>query len=108
MIYELRVYHCMPGKLPAVSDRFKNITSKIWERYGIKAVGYWTVMVGENSTDFIYMLSWKDLAERERVWNAFLADAEWKEKRAATEANGPIVASVSNSFLSPTDYSPLK
>ncbi len=108
MIYELRVYHCLPGKLPAVSDRFKNITTKIWERFGIKAVGFWTVLVGENSTDFIYMLAWTDLAERDRLWNAFVIDAEWKAKRAETEANGPLVASVSNSFLSPTDYSSLK
>ena len=108
MIHELRVYHCMPGKLPAVSDRFKNITTKIWERFGIKTVGFWTVLVGENSADFIYILAWKDLAERDRLWSAFVADPEWKEKRAVTEVNGPLVASISNSFLTPTDYSPLK
>ena len=108
MIYELRVYHCLPGKLPAVNDRFKNITTKIWERFGIKTVGFWTVLVGENSADFIYMLAWTDLAERDRLWNAFVIDPEWKAKRAETEANGPLVASVSNRFLSPTDYSSLK
>ena len=51
MIYELRVYHCLPGKLPAVNDRFKNITTKIWERFGIKAVGFVTAVMkdGENN-----------------------------------------------------------
>lgn len=108
MIYELRVYHCLPGRLPDVNKRFETITSRIWERFGIKQVGYWTVLVGENSNDFVYMLAWKDLAERERLWSAFLSDTEWIAARAETENNGPLVASVSNSFLTPTKYSALK
>ena len=47
MIYELRVYHTMPGKLPALLKRFDTITLKIWERHGIKQAGFWTTLVGE-------------------------------------------------------------
>ena len=31
MIYEMRVYRCVPGKLPALLNRFANITLKIWD-----------------------------------------------------------------------------
>jgi hypothetical protein len=54
------------------------------------------------------MLQWESLAERERKWNAFQADPEWIAKRAASEAERPIVERIENYFLSPTDYSPLR
>ena len=47
MIYELRIYHCVPGRLPALLKRFETTTLKIWERHGIRQAGFWTVMVGE-------------------------------------------------------------
>ena len=108
MIYELRVYHCMPGRLPDLNKRFETITLKLWEQRGIRQVGFWTVLVGENNHDLIYMLEWKDMAERERVFGAFMSDPEWLQKRAETEKNGALVASISNSFLAPTSYSKLK
>ena len=108
MIYELRVYHCMPGRLPDLSKRFESATLKLWERHGFRPVGFWTVLVGESNQDLIYLLEWQDMAERERIWNGFMADPEWLAKRAETEKNGPIVASISTSFLAPTAYSKLK
>ena len=108
MIYELRVYHCMPGRLPDLNKRFETITLKLWERHAFRPVGFWTVLVGESNQDLIYMLEWKDLAERERVFGGFMADPEWQQKRAETEKNGPLVASITNSFLAPTAYSKMK
>ncbi len=37
-------------------------------------------------------------------WNAFIVDPEWLAVRAATEKDGPIVASIANSFLEPTPF----
>ncbi len=54
------------------------------------------------------MLQWDSLADREKKWNAFQADPEWHAKRAETEKNGPIVARVINSFLTPTSFSSVK
>jgi hypothetical protein len=108
MIYELRIYHCVPGRLHDLNKRFESATLKIWERHGIRPVGFWTVLVGESNQDLVYMLEWRDMAERERIWNGFMADPEWLAKRAETEKNGPIIASISNSFLAPTAYSKLK
>ena len=35
MIYELRVYHCVPGRLPDLIKRFDTITLKLWEKHAI-------------------------------------------------------------------------
>lgn len=108
MIHELRVYRCIPGRLPALLKRFDTITLKIWERHGIRQAGFWTTLVGESNHDLHYLLAWDSLAERETKWNAFQADPEWIAKRAETEKDGAIVANVSNSFLVPTSFSSVK
>jgi len=108
MIYELRIYHAVPGRLPDLLKRFDTITLKIWERHGIKQAGFWTTLVGESNQTLTYFLQWESLADREKKWNAFQADPEWHQKRAETEANGAIVAKVTNSFLQPTNFSSVK
>lgn len=108
MIYELRVYHCVPGRLPALLERFEKTTLELWARHGIRQAGFWTVLVGASSQDLYYLLQWQGLEERERRWTAFMKDPEWIAKRAESEKDGPIVASVSNSFLQPTAFSAVK
>src|SRR3954465_2846076 len=108
MIYELRVYKCVPGRLPALLNRFATITLKIWEKHGIKQAGFWTTLVGESNMELYYLLQWDSLADREKKWNAFAADPEWHAKRAETEKDGAIMANVSNQFLSPTAFSAVK
>jgi hypothetical protein len=98
----------MPGRLPDLNKRFEGVTLKLWERHGFRPVGFWTTVVGDSNQDLTYLLEWKDLAERERVWAAFMADPEWLKARAESEKNGPIVARISNSMLAPTSYSKLK
>ena len=108
MIYEYRIYRCLPGRLPALLKRFENHTVKIWEKHGIKQAGFWTVLVGDGNHDLHYFLAWESLADREKKWAAFGADPEWLAARKETEANGPIVARVSNQLLQPTSYSSVK
>lgn len=108
MIIELRVYHCAPGRLPALNARFQNTTLGFWEKYGIKQVGFFTTLVGPNNQSLTYLLQWDSLAEREQKWDAFAADPDWLAARAATEAESIIVERIENSFLSPTAYSALR
>ena len=107
MIYELRIYEAVPGRLPDLNNRFQTITLNLWEKHGIKQVGFWTADIG-TSNELIYLLEWRDLAERDQKWGAFQADPEWTEKRAQTEAQGPLVARVRNSILRPTPYSKMQ
>ena len=108
MIYELRVYRCLPGRLPALLKRFETTTLAIWERHGIRPAGFWTTLVGESNHELLYMIAWESMAERERVWSAFMADPEWIEKRAESEKDGPIVATIRNEFLAPTSFSTVR
>jgi hypothetical protein len=108
MIYELRVYYCVPGRLPNLLKRFDTITLKLWEKHGIKQAGFWTVLVGESNQALYYLLQWESLADREKKWNAFQADPNWISARPETEKDGPIVAKVVNSLLQPTSFSSVK
>ena len=108
MIYEMRVYRCVPGRLPDLLKRFETITLGLWERHGIRQAGFWTTVVGESNQDLTYLLAWESLAEREAKWGAFQSDPEWVRKRAETEANGAIVSNIVNSLLQPTGFSVVK
>jgi len=76
MIHELRIYHCMPGRLGDLNHRFANVTLKIWEKHGIRQVGFWTMLIGPSNHALYYLLEWESLAEREQKWNAFAGDPE--------------------------------
>ena len=108
MIYELRIYRCVPGRKPALLSRFENETLRIWEKHGIRQAGFWTTLVGESNQDLTYFLQWESLAEREKKFTAFGADPDWLKARAETEKNGAIVASITNTLLAPTSFSSVK
>src|SRR5258708_37830411 len=108
MIYELRVYHAVPGRLPDLLKRFDTITLKIWERHKIKQAGFWTVLVGESNQALYYLLQWDSLADRETKWNTFQADPEWHTKRPTTGKNAPIAAGGANSSLNRTPFPAVK
>lgn len=108
MIYELRSYTAMPGRLGDLTNRFATITLGLWEKHGIRPVGFWTALIGPTNQRLYYMLAWESLAERERIWNGFMGDKEWLTKRAETERNGPLIASLANEILEPTAFSPMK
>jgi len=107
MIHELRIYECVPGRIGALNDRFRNHTLRIWAKHGIKSVAFWEDYVGV-SNRLTYILEWEDLAHRQRAWDAFAADPEWLAARAKSEESGPIVARVVATLMKPTDYSPLR
>jgi hypothetical protein len=108
MLYELRVYRCIPGRLPALIKRFDTATLKLWEKHGIRQVGFWTTLIGESNQELTYMLAWNSLAEREQKWNGFMADPEWIDKRAESEKDGAIVENIVSQILQPTPFSAMK
>ncbi|HYZ34741.1 MAG TPA: NIPSNAP family protein [Crenalkalicoccus sp.] len=108
MLHELRIYHCLPGRLPALLKRFETITLQLWEKHGIRQAGFWTVQIGPSNQDLYYLLEWDSLAERERKWNAFANDPAWLAARAKTEEDGQIVASLENVILQPTSFSAIR
>ena len=108
MIYELRVYRCVPNRMPALLKRFETATLRIWEKHGIRQAGFWTTMIGESNQDLTYLVAWESLAEREKKWAAFVSDPEWHGARDASEKDGPIVATLSSAILQPTSFSSVR
>ena len=104
-VQELRIYDAVPGKLPALHDRFANHTMKLFEKHGIENIAYWTDDVG-TSNRLVYMLGYDDLGGREKSWAGFQADPQWQQARAASEEDGPLVRVSCHSILRPTPYSP--
>ena len=76
MIHELRVLHCVPGRLPALLRRFETDTLRLFEKHGIKQLGFWTVAIGESNNDLFLIVEWESLAEREQKFGAFLKGSE--------------------------------
>jgi hypothetical protein len=108
MIYELRIYRTLPGRMPNLLARFQDHTLRIWEKHGFRQAGFFTTLVGESNNDLTYLLAWESMAERESKWAVFQADPEWLAARAESEKDGPIVATLRNEFLAPTAFSSVK
>ena len=108
MIYELRVYRCLPGRLPALLKRFESTTVKLWEKHGIKQAGFYTTVIGTSNQELTYFLAWDSLADREKKWTAFQNDPDWIAARAKTEEDGQIVDNIVSQLLAPTPFSAVK
>ena len=107
-VFELRVYHSVPGKLPALESRFRDTASKLLAKHGLNAVGYWVPddAPASNNT-FIYVLAHPSREEAKANWAAMFADPEFKEMMKAEQAD-KVVEKVDSTYMHPTDFSPLK
>src|SRR5947199_4754553 len=88
--FELRVYYAAPGKLEALNARFRNHTTRIFEKHGMANIGYW--MPTDNPDNkLIYLLAFPDREAARQSWKEFDADPEWQKAAKESEANGKLV-----------------
>lgn len=106
MIYELRIYTPYPGKLSPLMRRFRDHTCGLFEKHGIKQVGYWTVAIGGRSDQLWYMLAFDDSQHMDEAWRAFGTDPEWAAVVKESEKDGPLVQYLETKILRPTNFSP--
>ena len=108
-VFEMRTYTAVEGKFDAVNARFRDHTTRLFEKHGMKNVGYWTPMEGPMAgTTLVYILEHSSREAARASWAAFGKDPEWQKAKAESEANGRIVAKTESVFLTATDYSPIK
>lgn len=105
-VFEMRTYHTHEGKLDDLQARFRNHTTKFFEKHGMTNVGYWVPRDQPNT--LIYILAYPSRDAATKAWDGFRKDADWIAARTASEANGPIVAKVVSVFMDPTNYSGIK
>jgi hypothetical protein len=111
-VYELRTYYAAEGKLEALHARFRNHTSKLFEKHGMTIVGYWVPIEqttgAATGNTLVYILSYPSLDARKKAWDDFGKDPDWIAVKSESEKNGKLVDKVDSVFLAPTDYSPLR
>jgi NIPSNAP len=106
MVYELRTYTAAPGKMEALQKRFRDHTVQIFEKHGMKNVGYW---VPEKHPDtLVYILAHKSHEAASKSWKEFRDDPEWKRVRHESEKDGSLTTKVVSVYMTPTDFSPMK
>ena len=108
-VYELRTYTSGPGKLNDLQARFRDHTVRLFERHGMKNIGYWVPTDAPLSDNtLIYVLEYDSRDAAKASWDAFRADPDWVEARAASERNGRLAINVESVYMTATDYSPIK
>jgi hypothetical protein len=106
-VYELRVYHAAPGKLPELLARFREHTTTLFDKHGMKNIAYWTpVDEPEKSKTLIYILYHPSREAATANWKSFQDDPEWKSVKEKSEANGKLVEKVDSTYMTLTDFSP--
>ena len=108
-VFELRIYTAAPGKMDALDKRFRDHTLRLFEKHGIKSVGYWTAVDEEHQGRLYYIIAYPDQASREAMLLKGIAkDPEFLQAVAESEKDGKLTTATESVILIPTDYSPLK
>ena len=108
-VFELRTYTAPEGKLGELQARFRNHTIGIFDKHGMKSIGYWTPQDAPLSQNtLIYILEHANRDAAKKSWADFRADPEWQKVSAESQVNGRIVSKADSVFMDATDFSPIK
>lgn len=108
-VFEMRTYHTYEGKLPNLMARFRDHTTKLFEKHGMTNIGYWVPQdEAKSKNTLIYILAYPSREAAKKSWDAFRTDPEWVKVRDASEANGKIVEKVDSVYMTPADFSKIK
>jgi hypothetical protein len=108
-VFEMRTYTAPEGKLPNLQARFRDHTIRIFNKHGMKSVGYWVPQdAPAKDNTLVYIISHDSREAAKQNWAAFQADPEWKKVSAESQVDGRIVSGVVSVFMDATDYSPIR
>jgi hypothetical protein len=108
-VFELRTYTAPEGKLPNLQARFRDHTIRIFNKHGMKSIGYWVPQdAPAKDNTLIYIISHDSREAAKKNWADFAADPEWKKVAAESQVDGRIVSGVVSVFMDATDYSGIK
>jgi hypothetical protein len=110
-VYELRVYHLHPGKLPLILDRFRTKETAIFKRLGMHPIAYWTPTMEDTNAEpggstLIYIVRHRSRKAAREAWAKFKVDPEWVALKAETEKDGVFNIKNDSTFMQLTDFSP--
>ncbi len=108
-VFELRVYHTLPGRLEALKARFRDHTMTIFNKHHMTSIGYWIPQdsPAKDST-LIYIIAHESRDAAKKNWTEFVTDPEWQQVEKASQVDGKIVEKIESTYMDPTDFSPIK
>jgi hypothetical protein len=108
-VFEIRTYYAADGKMDDLNARFRAHTTKLFEKHGLKNVGYWqTIEPKDGKQVLIYILAHESEESAKKNWDEFHSDPDWIKVKEDSEKNGKLVDKVERVFVKATDYSPIK
>lgn len=110
-VFELMVYHAVPGKGPALESIFQD-GSKLQAKHDLNVVGYWVPNYDPAWNDtFIYLVAHPSIDEAKKNWHALHADPAFLPFRKSAE---PLIRKVNDEYMvdevymRPTDFSEMR
>jgi hypothetical protein len=105
-VYELRSYESATEKYNLNKVKMFNDGNEValFKRLGFNAVFYAEVLAGSHMPNLMYMTTFNNKADRDKHWDAFSNDPEWKVLVAKAEFQNN-VSKADILFLHPADYS---
>jgi hypothetical protein len=108
-VFELRTYTAHPGRLADVQRRFRDHTTYLFDKHGMKNIGYFVPTdTPQSQNTLVYIIAHPSREAATRNWAAFRADSAWVRAKDASEANGPIVLRTQSVFMKAADFSPIQ
>ena len=109
-IFELRRYESQTFiTLQRKVGMFLNGEMGVFQRLGMRPVFFGQTFVGPAQPNLMYMLSYDDLAARDRLWREFGSDPEWRKIRSAPELqDSEIVSNITNVILRALPFSGIR
>lgn len=109
-VFELRTYESQTfTTLRRKISMFTGGEMQIFQRLGMRPVFFGETIVGPKQPNLTYMLSYDDLAARDRLWHDFGSDAEWKKLKSQPQlSDAEIVANISNVILRSLEFSSIR
>ena len=106
-VFELRIATTEnKEKLDVLMNRFRGGELKIWDRLGMKGVGYWVPIESPKSeTTLIYILAHESKQAADASWAKFRDDPEWVAFPKTPDLGK---VTVDRTFMQPVDFSPMK
>ncbi|MFN3448178.1 MAG: NIPSNAP family protein [Roseococcus sp.] len=102
MIVDVRIYTCLPNRMPAFVKLYEEKAWPLQLKYLENCLGWYTTIEGELNT-VVHLWGYKDQADREARRNAMAADPAWGEYlRLAAE--GGMLVKMENRIARPTGF----
>jgi hypothetical protein len=104
-LFELRIYESAgedAGRRKILMFNSEEIA--LFLKVGLQPVFFGRILAGQYMPALIYMVGFKDMAERDANWGKFGSSEEWKKMSSKPEY-ADTVSNIHKIFLTPTDYS---